>query len=121
MLQRIAQVVQGELKRSLDVLCRYGGEEFAVVLPDTDSEGALTVAERMRGLIVGHDFANNAHHYRVTVSIGAASLAPADADRDRNRLIALADQALYRAKKQGRNRVSQFVSRSRHPLTFDRT
>ena len=117
-LKELANVARTGI-RTYDMLARYGGEEFAVVLPDTDSEGAMTVAERMRGLIAGHDFANNAHHYRVTMSIGAASLAPADADRDRNRLIALADQALYRAKKQGRNRVNQYVSRSRHPLPLE--
>ncbi|CAK0749445.1 two-component system, chemotaxis family, response regulator WspR [Azospirillaceae bacterium] len=89
-----------------DLVARYGGEEFAVLLVDTDRDGALTVSERLRAsvadLAIPHERSVVAG--TVTVSIGAASVFP-DNGHAPISLIALADSQLYRAKKGGRNRV----------------
>ena len=106
MLQRIAQVVQGELKRSLDILCRYGGEEFAVLLPGTGLEGARTVAERIRESVAEAKVYDSVSKRvaKPTVSIGVATALPAEGDRLSD-LIERADRLLYQAKSKGRNRV----------------
>ncbi|HEY2035206.1 MAG TPA: diguanylate cyclase, partial [Rhizomicrobium sp.] len=91
--------------RGIDLACRYGGEEFVVVMPDTDSALAMTVAERLRRSVEMAPFAISRppHKLNITVSIGiACSLG--GVDRSEN-LLHRADQALYRAKREGRNRV----------------
>jgi hemerythrin len=105
-LRAVTKAAAGGLARSTDLLARYGGEELVVVLPNTDLEGAHQVAmDICRGvekLRIPHAASVTAAH--VTVSIGVASIQPpriSSADR----LIATADQALYEAKRQGRNRV----------------
>ena len=91
--------------RGIDLACRHGGEEFVVVMPDTDSGFAFTVAERLRQSIESTPIkisrAPNA--LTITVSIGIASSAGGDDVPDQ--LLRRADQALYRAKREGRNRV----------------
>ena len=95
------------LSRSTDKVCRYGGEEIAVVLSETGSSGAMLIAERMRASIEGHLFRlNDGREISITVSIGVASY-PEHA-QSAQQLVDVADQALYRAKEQGRNRVLQF-------------
>ncbi|MGN3963306.1 diguanylate cyclase [Burkholderia gladioli] len=101
-----ARIAQQAL-RSHDVVARYGGEEFVVVLPDTDSAGARTVAERIRDSVrqLGIEHAGAESGY-VTVSVGVATWRP-DAGYPTNVAVVIdaADQALYRAKASGRNRV----------------
>jgi diguanylate cyclase (GGDEF)-like protein len=88
--------------RSVDMVARYGGEEFVVVLPETDHEGALEAAERLRGLIDDHDFSCG----DLTTSIGMVSIDYLNGDSpDANELFARADKALFQAKQAGRNRV----------------
>lgn len=94
-----------EVIREYDVMARYGGEEFAFVLPDTTSHGAMTVAEKIRGIVAGHDFFDGSEHYRVTVSLGVATIAPAAGNCSQNNFIAMADEALYDAKRNGRNQA----------------
>ena len=102
-LRDVASAINGAV-RSFDVLARYGGEEFAVVLPETDEEGALQVAERVREAVSGAVLMPKAGPRRkVTVSIGSAT-APEEGANPAE-LIASADDALYRAKDTGRNRV----------------
>ncbi len=105
-LRRVAQAIDAQLSRSIDVAARYGGEEFAVILPETPLAGALNIAERMRGAVMGlrirHE-ASNVSEF-VTVSIGAASIIPQRGESP-DRLVGAADQALYDAKQGGRNRV----------------
>jgi two-component system cell cycle response regulator len=91
--------------RGIDLACRYGGEEFVVVMPDTDAGFAYTVAERLRQSIELTPFPINRapHKINITASIGIASSGGAGDDSDK--LLYRADQALYRAKREGRNRV----------------
>jgi two-component system, cell cycle response regulator len=91
--------------RGIDLACRYGGEEFVVVMPDTDLGVAATVAERIRRRIAGEPFPINrgARSIEVTISIGiAARIALEDTAQ---MILKRADEALYRAKRDGRNRV----------------
>jgi two-component system cell cycle response regulator len=90
--------------RGIDLACRYGGEEFVVVMPETDMAVATMVAERLRRRIAGEPFPiqKGAKTIDVTISIGIAALGP---DDNAAAVIKRADQALYRAKRDGRNRV----------------
>jgi diguanylate cyclase (GGDEF)-like protein len=103
-LREIAGVLR-QNARSVDILARYGGEEFAIILPETDLARAATQAERVRSSVAEHVFHSpeTGHAHRVTVSIGAAMLMPGT--RKAEDLVGLADQALYRAKAGGRNRL----------------
>jgi diguanylate cyclase (GGDEF)-like protein len=106
-LQEIAAALDGGIRRPADFLARYGGEEFVVLLPQTELEGARTTAERMRVAVqraaIPHVFSVVADV--VTISLGVASEIPKD-DRPPNAIVDAADRALYRAKREGRNRVS---------------
>jgi two-component system cell cycle response regulator len=91
--------------RNIDLACRYGGEEFVIVMPETDMAVATMVAERLRRRIASEPFAiqQGARTLDVTISIGIAALdGPAD---NAGALLKRADTALYRAKRDGRNRV----------------
>lgn len=96
-LREVARLIR-ENTRAYDFVARYGGEEFAVVLSDTDIDTAKRVAERVRSVVAGYSFPNRV----VTLSIGLAELRP---ELDANALIQEADEALYEAKRAGRNRV----------------
>ncbi|MDF2371713.1 MAG: PleD family two-component system response regulator [Rhizobiaceae bacterium] len=90
--------------RGIDLACRHGGEEFIIVLPDTDAETAESIAERLRCGIAETPFEidDNGNSIGVTASIGIATLATDESTAD---LLKRADTALYEAKAQGRNRV----------------
>jgi len=92
--------------RDIDIVCRYGGEEFAILLPETDGEGAFVVAEKVREAVANHAFKNGEGERteQITVSIGLSTY-PGTAD-DREALLRRADDALYVVKRSGRNRVS---------------
>jgi diguanylate cyclase (GGDEF)-like protein len=103
LLQQFAAVMKQTI-RSEDIACRYGGEEFTVILPETDQATAMHRAEQIRKAVIGMQVR---HHGELlgslTVSIGMALQAPHGNDPDR--LLQAADRALYRAKHAGRNRV----------------
>jgi diguanylate cyclase (GGDEF)-like protein len=103
-LKRVAQAIDDCLKRPADLVTRYGGEEFAIILPNTSNEGAVHVAQliqaTIRQLSIPH------HHSQVssfvTLSLGVSSQVP-NAALDAHALVALTDKALYVAKAEGRN------------------
>ncbi len=98
-LRRVAVLLVGATHRRLDAVSRYGGEEFAALLAETDLEGALCVAERMRAAIsASRDFERT-----ITISAGVAGFCGEELDGDQ--LVQRADRALYQAKEEGRNRV----------------
>lgn len=105
-LRGVAVALRTVLKRPGDIVCRYGGEEFACVLPETDAGGALAVAQALeqavRALAIPHQLSELAEI--VTISVGAVVGVPPAAS-DGAALLELADRELYRAKAQGRGRV----------------
>jgi len=103
-LSEIGKILK-ESKRHNDQACRYGGEEFAVILPHTNRESAFTVCEGIRKAVAGHVFKYESNQFSVTVSVGIASGNDSKSSKD---LLAHADQALYQAKKTGRNKVCTF-------------
>jgi diguanylate cyclase (GGDEF)-like protein len=102
-LRELAASVKTSIRKE-ELFARYGGEEFSVVLPETTREGGIKAAERIRQLVEAHPFQYEDKPYHVTVSIGVATttgeeaLSPSD-------LIRIADEKLYQAKREGRNRV----------------
>ena len=92
--------------RDHDFAARYGGDEFVLILPETDKAGSSITAERLRATVAEHSF-NTTSSIHATLSIGVAAF-PSDGG-DRDALIAAADTALYAAKKSGRNRVISYT------------
>jgi diguanylate cyclase (GGDEF)-like protein len=113
-IRSIAQIVSHKL-RSIDMLCKYGGDEFVVVLPRTKKPGAALAAERIRKAIDKHRFAGEKLTGNITASMGIASF-PEDGDTVED-MISSADKALYRAKRHGRNLV--WISGKNKPYTTD--
>ena len=111
-LRQTAVLIARDVRES-DIVGRYGGEEFAVALPETGQEQAVLVGEKLRLALEAHEFRSEDQPgvghppVRLTISVGVASLPVAD-DQDEYELIGRADQALYEAKRSGRNRVVVF-------------
>ncbi|MDV2079013.1 diguanylate cyclase domain-containing protein [Marinobacter xestospongiae] len=105
-LRSVAKALHGASRRAGELLARYGGEEFAVVLPNTDAESARQTAEALRACVLGLKLP---HHYSpvgdyVSISVGVATTMPSQSTAV-NRMMEMADTALYQAKKAGRNCV----------------
>ena len=99
----MAACVRGLLRKP-DLFARYGGDEFAIVLPETDREGGVATAERLRTRVRQHPFRHEGKDYQVTLSLGVTAsdtgaLPPQE-------LIRRADAKLYQAKNQGRDQVA---------------
>lgn len=107
-LRHVAGIMAASLRR-IDLLGRLGGEEFAILLPDTDVEGATEFAERLRQETAAHPATTPAGEILVTISIGVTPLFADDEHVDT--VLARADRALYRAKGNGRNRVEADLTR----------
>lgn len=105
----------GSCKRASDVLARIGGEEFALLLPETDLSQAETMAERLRREIAAHPIVTASQPILATVSIGIATRSPEVCNV--SQLMRAADQALYEAKRAGRNRVMYLLSCGNAPQT----
>ncbi len=103
-LKEIAKILRGAC-REVDIICRYGGEEFVIILPETDKEGAFYLAERARKTIKNYEFTSSDDRpIKLTVSCGIASYP--DSAKKKEELIKKADDALYRAKDEGKNKTS---------------
>jgi diguanylate cyclase (GGDEF)-like protein len=103
-LAEVAKAVKNCCHRKADLAVRYGGEEFAVLLPDTDIHGAMTLAEQIRRSVIDmHIIHTGSPHGHVTVSLGCYSFIPTGRD-PMDMFIERADAALYQAKHSGRNR-----------------
>ena len=107
-IRRVAARLADTLPRAGDTICRYGGDEFAVLLPGTDLDGALRVAEQLRAAVEALEIpVEGSAPARVTISCGVGSLENPAAGRARPAdLVEMADRGLYRAKELGRNRVA---------------
>ncbi len=107
-LKQVAGAISRALNRPGDLVARYGGDEFVMILPGTPAEGAMRVAETMREKVqsLGLSRSNRSVEERVTISLGVATFYPTR-DTSPSVLVAAADQALYQAKQSGRNRVAQ--------------
>lgn len=105
-LRRVAGALKSSLRRSTDMAARYGGEEFVVLMPYTDLAGATALAEQLRGAVqaLALDHATSPVAPSVTISVGVAAEIPT-AKVSPAALLAAADNALYSAKRRGRNRV----------------
>jgi diguanylate cyclase (GGDEF)-like protein/PAS domain S-box-containing protein len=112
-LKQVATLMQS-VARSIDVVARYGGEEFAVVLPQTDINGAMTIAERLRTTVESGDWQSTP----ITISIGVCSLEPDMTDQIE--VVTFADQALYESKRKGRNCVCAYSPTSQGATSLDR-
>jgi two-component system cell cycle response regulator len=91
-----------ESVRGSDVVCRYGGEEFLVLAPETDARGAHSLAEKIRLAVSSRLFGDGGRVFALTLSAGVAELRPGESGND---MIARADLTLYQAKQRGRDRV----------------
>lgn len=104
-IQHTANLIRQSIRDS-DVAGRYGGEEFVVLLPDTDSQGALVFAERLRQSVEAYEVQHESHTIRFTISLGIADLGQPSSGHAQ--LIEWADNALYTSKSGGRNQVTLY-------------
>jgi diguanylate cyclase (GGDEF)-like protein len=102
-LKEVALTVRARTRRE-DVFARFGGEEFALLLPEVDQKGALQLAEKARKLVEKHSFVFDGEDIPVTMSAGVATLIKKN--ENPAELIRRADEKLYEAKTGGRNRVA---------------
>lgn len=109
-LQKVARQLKSRCRRPSDLVARYGGEEFIVVLSEIDLEGALVVAEKLRAGVEGLKIPHKKSEVKkiLTISLGCASIIPTTKDKPAD-LFKTADQALYKSKENGRNRISTKV------------
>ncbi|MGL6123961.1 MAG: sensor domain-containing diguanylate cyclase, partial [Shewanella sp.] len=105
----IAQTLQSHLKRPTDLVSRFGGEEFAIILPNTTAEGALQVAETIRNAVASIHLEWEGEVIPLTISIGVSAEIVTH-DQHSTQLLEQADKALYQAKNSGRNQVSLYLS-----------
>jgi diguanylate cyclase (GGDEF)-like protein len=116
-LVALSAICTNEIKRSGDLLARYGGEEFGVLLPATLESGADQVAERLRQAVEGSPIHSStlASPISLTISAGVATMTPEQGEQP-SELVRRADEALYAAKRAGRNRVRRY-----HEISADGT
>ncbi len=113
-LQQLAQILQQSV-RSSDVCGRMGGEEFAILLPNTDSNGAEIIAEKIRSTVEAKAVETTDGPFNITASLGIAT-----GDRDVGQLIRMADMAMYSAKESGRNRICHYTPQDRGVIEEDK-
>ncbi|HWR90170.1 MAG TPA: GGDEF domain-containing protein, partial [Dissulfurispiraceae bacterium] len=104
-LRSIARCIRDSI-RSCDTAARFGGEEFLVLLPETDLKSGAIFAERLRKKIEATAITLENDSIRITISIGVSTLDPANQAATKEHLLDAADRALYQSKKTGKNKVS---------------
>lgn len=107
-LKELSEIITSQSRcTTIDICCRYGGEEFTIIMPELELHNAVKVAERLRKVVENNIFTINDQNsdIRVTISLGAAGVTGTD-DLSSEELVKKADDALYLSKKNGRNRVS---------------
>lgn len=110
-LRNIADNIKQAANRATDIDVRFGGDEFAVILPNTNQQGALRIAESICSLVAQSNVEWEGYAIVGTISVGVASTIPVAADASSsNALLASADSALFQAKRNGRNQVSILAS-----------
>ncbi|SDB42373.1 diguanylate cyclase (GGDEF) domain-containing protein [Pseudidiomarina indica] len=114
-LIELAHILKRNLRRASDTLYRYGGEEFTILLPDTDKVGARELAYQIATAVREHEFDTDHGPLKITVSIGVAVAAAGDYDQP-TQLLAVADEALYRAKAAGRDQI-RIIAEPEPPAT----
>ncbi len=104
-LSEVGKIIRTKL-RSVDIAARYGGDEFLIVLTETNYTGAMQFCDRLRAAIEEYEFVSGQDKIRLTASLGFAITPPGDPFTDPRSLVRTADVALYESKRAGRNRVS---------------
>ena len=104
-IRRVGQLMQEQLRPQTDIVCRYGGEEFVLILPNTQEAEAMLVAERLRGYVAQTPILCDGRRIMVTVSVGVMIVDRDSLVKKGDNVIQQADEALYQAKNQGRNCV----------------
>ncbi len=120
-LKQVAGAINSQLRRAGDFLARYGGEEFVIILPEADTESAVSVADRIRTTVqsLGIPHSTSTVKKVVTISLGVATVL-VDQQGSPQQLIAAADSALYRAKNLGRNQVvSEMIVLDEHGIVLE--
>ena len=106
---RLSKVLAGSVYRPADIVARYGGEEFICMLPETDMEGAMGIAEKMRSdvehLGIRHRGSKISDYVTISLGVATTKCSPGSSVHE---MISNADQALYKAKANGRNRVELY-------------
>lgn len=108
-LKEVGHLIKENL-REIDFAARYGGDEFLVVLTETDEKGTQVVSERLRQKIQEYLFESGKNKIQLTISLGFSLFDPMDQFADARSLVREADQALYESKRKGRNRVTKYAS-----------
>ncbi len=105
-LVKVSQILQNNVRRSVDMAARFGGEEFAVILPETGEKEAINVAEKIRNELATYKIPHESSAISpyLTLSIGVATMVP-ESKNHAGLIRVMADDALYKAKKEGRNRI----------------
>lgn len=104
-LKKVSKEINNTIRVS-DVTTRYGGEEFAIVLPETDLKGAALAAERIRKAVEHLEIEANGRRIDATISVGATCYHVSVGNRNKSEVLSAADDALYNSKNTGRNRIS---------------
>ncbi|QOL27220.1 diguanylate cyclase [Thalassotalea sp. LPB0316] len=100
----VASLIKLTTQRSTDIACRYGGEEFCIILPETDEQGAMAIAEKLRKQVEEHPITLAENEINLTISCGISTYRQ-ESFATVETLFSCADKALYRAKNEGRNQV----------------
>ena len=108
-LQGFSEILEKSTPDS-SIAARYGGEEFVLLLPETSLEDSVRIAEQIRWAAEGHIYTDNTTELQVTISLGVASLTEHQPENP-DRILIMADEALYTAKEMGRNRVEVYVAK----------